>query len=150
MAARVRRLFFIAVSNFFFPGVLNFVQIILVFTLPNPEDPPARQAHMFYVCAYIMIVFNYVCIVGVVAATIWSTATRWAGSEWASNDGNGTYSLMASAGPRQSGFRTGPADNRASVDTLRVPLIGRASESSTLKAPSEGEGEKRSQSQTEA
>jgi hypothetical protein len=131
MALRVRRLFFIAVSNFILPGVLNFVQIVLIFTLPNPSDPPARQAQVFYVCAYIMIVFNYVCVIGVVFATIWSTGSSWA-SEWASMSEGSRPSTSKSepTTPRQSGFnpqfRAVPTEERASVDTQRVPLIGGA------------------------
>jgi len=164
MAARVRRLFFIASSNFLIPGLLNIVQLVLIFVLPNHSDSEARQTQLFLICAYIMIVFNYVCIIGVVFATIWSTGSSQ-GSGWTTmSNASVPPSMAASPAPdrlsfksggfrgstdnrRSGGFRgstdnrpsggfRGSTDNRPSVDNLSVPLIGTESSSS------EWEGEK--------
>ena len=120
MVARIRRLFFIAISNFAIPGLLNFIQLILIFSLPKRSDSEARQTHVFLLCAFIMIVFNYVCIIGVVFATIWSSATS----------GHSGWTSIADAGlPRYStvapskGFRAVPAGDRPSIDNLSAPLM---------------------------
>jgi len=119
MAARVRRLFLIAVGNFLLPGLLNFVQLILVFVLPDHRDPPATQTRLFFVCAFIMVVFNYVCIVGVVFATIWSTGTS-AASGWST----GPQASASYATARRSAASARPVSDRpSSMDTLIAPLI---------------------------
>ncbi|KAL1937372.1 hypothetical protein VTO73DRAFT_13778 [Trametes versicolor] len=64
--ARLRTLFWIAVSNFVVPVLLNLVQLIYVFRDPD-----------FLHGTYIFLVNNYVQIIGVLLATIWSSGTQW-------------------------------------------------------------------------
>ncbi|KAI0691628.1 hypothetical protein C8Q76DRAFT_634448 [Earliella scabrosa] len=62
---RVQTLFWIATSNFVFPAALDLVQLVLAFRDPD-----------FVRGAYVLVVNNYVSIVGVLLATIWSTSTK--------------------------------------------------------------------------
>lgn len=62
---RLRTLFWISVSNFVFPVILNLAQLILAFRNPNFLDG-----------AYVLIVNNYISVIGVLLATIWSTSTK--------------------------------------------------------------------------
>ncbi|KAI0753771.1 hypothetical protein C8Q74DRAFT_1211121 [Fomes fomentarius] len=62
---RLRTLFWISVSNFVFPVILNLVQLILAFRNPDFLDG-----------AYVLIVNNYISVIGVLLATIWSTSTK--------------------------------------------------------------------------
>jgi hypothetical protein len=136
MVSRLRRLFFIAGSNFIIPGLLNAVQLTLVFVLPKHSDPPARQSQLFFICAFIMIVFNYVCIIGVVFATIWATGSSLLSG---SNQGSwpsgsvvgGTYSKVASTHRkvdfRPQGFRPMSSNDRVSIDNASIPLMDKES-----------------------
>ncbi|KAI9061930.1 hypothetical protein FKP32DRAFT_1575076 [Trametes sanguinea] len=65
LPSRLRTLFWIAVSNYILPVVLNFAQLIFVFRDPS-----------FLHGSYIFIVNNYVQIIGVLLATIWATGTQ--------------------------------------------------------------------------
>lgn len=64
--ARLKALFWIGVSNFVFPVILNLVQLIFVFRDPSFLDG-----------SYVFMVNTYVQIIGVLLATMWSTGTRW-------------------------------------------------------------------------
>lgn len=70
---RIRGLFYIALGNFVFPIVLNVAQIVLVTT-----------DHSFLNGTYVIVVNNFVSILGVVFATIWTTSTHWAQSNMGS------------------------------------------------------------------
>ncbi|CDO76591.1 hypothetical protein BN946_scf184868.g5 [Trametes cinnabarina] len=69
LSSRIRTLFWIAVSNYMVPVVLNLAQLILAFRDPS-----------FIHGSYIFIVNNYVQIIGVLLATIWATGTQFAES----------------------------------------------------------------------
>ncbi|KAG0708187.1 hypothetical protein DFH29DRAFT_1075826 [Suillus ampliporus] len=66
LASRLRGLFLIALSNFVFPVILNIIQLGLVFS---------SQAS-FFQTSLVYMVNNYVNIIGVVFATIWSIGSR--------------------------------------------------------------------------
>ncbi|RDX48915.1 hypothetical protein OH76DRAFT_1404104 [Lentinus brumalis] len=70
-AERLRTLFWIAVSNFVFPVMLNIAQIIFIFRDRN-----------FIHGTYITMVNNYVEIIGVLLATLWCSGTKWQGSDF--------------------------------------------------------------------
>ncbi|KAI1787118.1 hypothetical protein LXA43DRAFT_738876 [Ganoderma leucocontextum] len=63
---RLKTLFWISVSNFVFPVILDLALLVLAFRNPRFLDG-----------AYILMVSNYVDIVGVLLATIWSTSTKY-------------------------------------------------------------------------
>ena len=63
---RLRTLFWISVTNFVFPTLLNIVQLILVY----------RDAH-FLDGIYVFLVNNYVGIIGALLATVWSSSSHW-------------------------------------------------------------------------
>ncbi|KAI0820495.1 hypothetical protein BC628DRAFT_1330172 [Trametes gibbosa] len=65
ISSRLRTLFWIAVSNFVIPVLLNLAQLIFIF----------RDVEFLH-GTYIFIVNNYVQIIGVLLATIWSTGTQ--------------------------------------------------------------------------
>lgn len=77
IATRFRGLFLISVSNFVFPSLLSLVQLILVFRGPTTGSEVAK-GNWFLNCTYIMMVNDYITIVGVVFATVWATGTKWA------------------------------------------------------------------------
>ncbi len=60
--SRLKALFWIAASNFVFPVLLNLVQIIFAFSEASFENT-----------SYVLTVNNYVQIIGVLLATIWTT-----------------------------------------------------------------------------
>ena len=62
---RVRTFFWISASNFVFPVILNLVQLVLAFRDPD-----------FLKGAYVLMLNNYVSIIGVLFATIWSAGTK--------------------------------------------------------------------------
>jgi hypothetical protein len=78
MTSRLHGLFYIAISNFVLPCVLGFVQVILVFTVPVQGSSEEQRITWFFECSYIMITYNYLTIIGVVFATVWSTGSTWA------------------------------------------------------------------------
>ena len=63
-------LFWIAVTNFVFPVILNIAQIIISFLDPVEF----HSVYIFYASLY----FN---IIGVLLATVWRSSTHWANSE---------------------------------------------------------------------
>ncbi|KAI0776549.1 hypothetical protein BD413DRAFT_602137 [Trametes elegans] len=65
LSSRLRTLFWIAVSNFVIPVLLNLTQLIFTF-----------HDSSFLHGTYIFIVNNYVQIIGVLLATVWSTGTQ--------------------------------------------------------------------------
>jgi hypothetical protein len=66
MAFRLRGLFLIALSNFVFPVILNIIQLGLVFS----------STTSFFRTSIVYMVNNYVNIIGVVFATVWSIGSR--------------------------------------------------------------------------
>ncbi|EJF58933.1 hypothetical protein BD309DRAFT_208803 [Dichomitus squalens] len=64
---RLRTLFWISASNFVFPVVLDLTLLVLAFSEDN-----------FLTGTYVLMVSNYVDIIGVLLATIWSTSTKYA------------------------------------------------------------------------
>ena len=63
---RLKTLFWISVSNFVFPVVLDLALLVLAF-----------REGSFLDGAYVLLVSNYVDIVGVLLATIWTTSTKY-------------------------------------------------------------------------
>lgn len=66
MAFRLRGLFLIALSNFVFPVILNIIQLGLLFS----------STTSFFRTSIVYMVNNYVNIIGVVFATVWSIGSR--------------------------------------------------------------------------
>lgn len=66
LLAHLRSLFVIALGNFVFPVVMNIASIILIATDPS-----------FINGSYILLSNNYVAIIGVVFATIWTRRQNW-------------------------------------------------------------------------
>lgn len=64
--AQLKSLFWIAVSNFVFPVILSIIQLILLF-----HDPSYLKG------AYIFMANDYVEIIGVLLATVWTTSKHW-------------------------------------------------------------------------
>ncbi|KAI1795252.1 hypothetical protein LXA43DRAFT_881997 [Ganoderma leucocontextum] len=62
---RLKTLFWISTSNFVFPAILDLALLAIAFRDPSFLDG-----------AYVLMVSNYVDIVGVLLATIWSTSTK--------------------------------------------------------------------------
>ncbi|KIK55978.1 hypothetical protein GYMLUDRAFT_62263 [Collybiopsis luxurians FD-317 M1] len=62
----VRSLFLIALGNFIFPVIMNIACLVLI-----AQDPS------FITGAYVLITNNYVAILGVVFATIWTRKQNW-------------------------------------------------------------------------
>ncbi|KAH8114087.1 hypothetical protein DFH11DRAFT_249005 [Phellopilus nigrolimitatus] len=66
MLSRIRGLFYIALGNFIFPIIFNVAQIVLV-----------TSDHSFINGSYLLMINNYVSIIGVVFATIWTSGSSW-------------------------------------------------------------------------
>ncbi|THU91846.1 hypothetical protein K435DRAFT_800927 [Dendrothele bispora CBS 962.96] len=66
LLAHIRSLFLIALGNFVFPIIMNIASIVLIATDPS-----------FINGAYIFLSNNYVTILGVVFATIWTRKYNW-------------------------------------------------------------------------
>ncbi|KAG0708237.1 hypothetical protein DFH29DRAFT_893849 [Suillus ampliporus] len=66
MTSRLQGLFVIALSNFVFPVVLNIIQLGLIFS----------STTSFFQTIMVYMVNNYINIIGVVFATIWSIGSR--------------------------------------------------------------------------
>ncbi|KAM5530900.1 hypothetical protein V8D89_015432 [Ganoderma adspersum] len=64
-AARIRTLFWIALSNFVFPVIFDVAQLVLIF-----RDPDYIEG------AYIISVNSYVSILGVLFSTIWASGSK--------------------------------------------------------------------------
>jgi len=65
-AAQLKTLFWIAVSNFVFPVILSIIQLILLFHDPN-----------YLKGSYVFMANDYVEIIGVLLATVWTTSNQW-------------------------------------------------------------------------
>ncbi|KAL5531123.1 hypothetical protein ACEPAG_3999 [Sanghuangporus baumii] len=101
---RIRGLFYIALGNFVFPVILNVAQIVLITTDRSFLDG-----------SYVMFVNDYISILGVVFATIWTTSSHWSqkkfgstGSTWNQEDTGGSNSVNGSK-------------NRADAHTVKLP-----------------------------
>ena len=98
---RVQTLFWISASNFVFPVMLDLVLLILAFT-----------ENSFLNGSYVLMVANYVDIIGVLLATIWSASTK--------------YPQHAAPGGEASGFRAtrslSPPRFAVSVTTIEERL----------------------------
>ncbi|KAF4585131.1 hypothetical protein EYR40_001968 [Pleurotus pulmonarius] len=73
--SRLRMLFIISISNFVVPCLFSTAQIVIAST-----DIEATNLTLFLTSTYISIVNNFVTIIGVVFATIWSIGSTWMGS----------------------------------------------------------------------
>ncbi|KAI0640904.1 hypothetical protein C8Q79DRAFT_1003985 [Trametes meyenii] len=109
LSSRLRTLFWIAVSNFVLPVLLNLAQLIFVF-----------RDSSFLHGTYVFLVNTYVQILGVLLATIWSTGTQWSelASRGAHADG-GVSELRFVASASRSG---GSAD----VEGADPDAVGRS------------------------
>ncbi len=63
---RISTLFWIAVSNFVFPVMLSFIQLVFAF-----------KARLFLDATYIIITNIYFEIIAVLLATVWSAGSKW-------------------------------------------------------------------------
>ncbi|KAI0742282.1 hypothetical protein C8Q80DRAFT_1108454 [Daedaleopsis nitida] len=82
-ASRLGTLWWIAVSNFVFPVLLNIAQIVFIFRDRNFIDG-----------TYILMVNNYVEIIGVLLATLWCSGTHWQGASFSSTRPSGRTVML--------------------------------------------------------
>lgn len=66
IADRIRQIFYISVANFVFPLVFNIAQIVSVTTDHSPTTG-----------AVLVLINNYVTVMGVLCATLWFSGTEW-------------------------------------------------------------------------
>ncbi|KAI5123487.1 hypothetical protein M0805_008856 [Coniferiporia weirii] len=121
-AGRIRGLFYIALGNFVFPIILNVTQIVLITTDRSFLDG-----------TYVLVVNNYVSILGVVFATIWTTSSHWhrsnfghSGSTWnqEGSDGSSTeYNLRG--GPKNTHTVRLPGGRSRTLTTTLTPSLSR-------------------------
>ncbi|THU91849.1 hypothetical protein K435DRAFT_758739, partial [Dendrothele bispora CBS 962.96] len=78
LLAHIRSLFLIALGNFVFPVIMNIATIVLVATDPS-----------FINGTYILLSNNYVAILGIVFATIWTRKYNWNRGDGGSWSGTG-------------------------------------------------------------
>ncbi|KAI0351191.1 hypothetical protein OH77DRAFT_1429988 [Trametes cingulata] len=102
-SSRLRTLFWIAVSNFVIPVLLNLAQLIFSF-----------RDSSFLHGTYIFLVNNFVQIIGVLLATIWSTGTQWSELESRRAAGRGSVSELQFA----SSLTTSDGHSRKHSGTL--------------------------------
>ncbi|KAI6045894.1 hypothetical protein EDC04DRAFT_3024794 [Pisolithus marmoratus] len=65
--SRIRQIFYISAANFVFPLILNIALLIFVATSRSPSDGGGL----------LVLVNNYVTIIGVMCATIWFSRSEW-------------------------------------------------------------------------
>lgn len=77
LADRIRHIFYISVANFVFPLIFNIAQIVSVATDHSPTTG-----------AVLVLINNYVTVMGVLCATLWFSGTEWvrAHNQSSSND----------------------------------------------------------------
>jgi hypothetical protein len=86
LMSRLRGLFVIALGNFVFPIILNFAQIFFIST-----------DRSFLHGTYILLTNNFVSIIGVVFATVWTSGRSWnstsvtTGSTWNQESVNSVF-----------------------------------------------------------
>lgn len=66
IADRIRQIFYISVANFVFPLMFNIAQIVSVTTDHSPTTG-----------AVLVLINNYVTVMGVLCATLWFSGTEW-------------------------------------------------------------------------
>ncbi|KAH8108861.1 hypothetical protein DFH11DRAFT_1630846 [Phellopilus nigrolimitatus] len=98
---RIRGLFYIALGNFVFPVILNIAQIVLI-----------SSDRSFLDGTYVLVVNNFVTIIGVVFATIWTSGQSWnrstfgsTGSTWNQQESDKLSTLQHSGASRQARIR---------------------------------------------
>ena len=101
---RIRGLFYMALGNFVFPVILNVVQIVLITTDRSFLDG-----------TYVMVVNDYISILGVVFATIWTTSSQWSQKSFGS-----TGSTWNQEDTRESDS-TNSNQNRIGTHTVKLP-----------------------------
>ncbi|KAM5530041.1 hypothetical protein V8D89_016286 [Ganoderma adspersum] len=98
--ARIRTLFWIALSNFIFPVIFDVAQLVLIFRDPNYIEG-----------AYVISVNTYVSILGVLFSTIWASGS------------SGSARIGTGAGDAPSGsLRPHAASHGALVIAGHLPL----------------------------
>ncbi|KAJ8486952.1 hypothetical protein ONZ45_g14503 [Pleurotus djamor] len=78
---RARTLFMISISNFVVPCIFCTAQIVIA-----SVDIQATNLSLFLFSTYLAVANNYVTILGVVFATVWSAGSRWMEHGGDSND----------------------------------------------------------------
>ncbi|KAF9448445.1 hypothetical protein P691DRAFT_775406 [Macrolepiota fuliginosa MF-IS2] len=107
----LRSLFLIALGNFVFPIIMNIASIVLI-----ARDPS------FINGSYILLTNNYVAIIGVVFATIWTRKQNWNNEERSSNRDHRRRKMVVH---NESRHAYGPTINATSVlSTLRFGADG--------------------------
>jgi len=104
---QLQAIFYIAVSNFVLPCFMNLVQLIIVFIGPTRGD---SMMEWFLTCTYIMMANNYLTIIGVVFATIWSSGNQWAaknGYASKSDPSSGSGTIPQRSAPRTKNSHLG-------------------------------------------
>ncbi|KAI6032517.1 hypothetical protein EDC04DRAFT_2898114 [Pisolithus marmoratus] len=66
ISERIRQIFYISVANFVFPLLFNIAQIILITTDRSP-----------YTGALLLLINNFVTVIGVLCATLWFSGSEW-------------------------------------------------------------------------
>ncbi|KAI5993835.1 hypothetical protein F5J12DRAFT_726594 [Pisolithus orientalis] len=66
ISERIRQIFYISVANFVFPLIFNIAQIILISTDRSPNTG-----------GLLLLINNYVTVIGVLCATLWFSGSEW-------------------------------------------------------------------------
>ncbi|KAI5985079.1 hypothetical protein EDD15DRAFT_2374579 [Pisolithus albus] len=66
VSERIRQIFYISAANFIFPLIFNIAQIIFITTDRSP-----------YTGALLLLINNYVTVIGVIFATLWFSGSEW-------------------------------------------------------------------------
>ncbi|KAI6102439.1 hypothetical protein EDD16DRAFT_361203 [Pisolithus croceorrhizus] len=66
VSERIRQIFYISAANFVFPLIFNIAQIIFITTDQSP-----------YTGAILLLINNYVTVIGVIFATLWFSGSEW-------------------------------------------------------------------------
>ena len=122
LLARIREIFYIALGNFVFPIVLNVAQIALILIDPSFEDGTC-----------IVLVNDYVTIIGVVFATVWTSGQSWKDSDDRNTGSTWNQGYAESGGSRDASRISRPQFIRLPNTTFRTPReksISEAEESS--------------------
>ncbi|KAI6113622.1 hypothetical protein EDD16DRAFT_1709492 [Pisolithus croceorrhizus] len=105
VSERIRQIFYISAANFVFPLIFNVAQIIFITTDRSP-----------YTGALLLLINNYVAVIGVIFATLW-----FSGSEWVRSHKESLADDMFSLNPSR-----GRTDGSARKTDNEIILIGRS------------------------
>ncbi|KAI6038866.1 hypothetical protein EDC04DRAFT_3112857 [Pisolithus marmoratus] len=106
ISERIRQIFYISVANFVFPLLFNIAQIILVTADRSP-----------YAGSLLVLVNNFVAVIGVLCATLW-----FSGSEWVRGHKESLVDDMFPPGPK-----SGRANGVGKRNENEITVIGRRS-----------------------